>query len=546
MSRGLDFGTSTTYLVDRSARRAEIVALGSATRWLPTVVGVTPSGLLPGDAATTLPEAQVLRSVKRSITTKEQFRVVWDGTQLVEINVDEAITAFLRHTVARADERFVSLREPGVRVHIGCPAMWTNSQRERLRRLAIDSGIPADELALIDEPIAAGVAWIQQRLRADIATHGKVVVFDMGGGTLDVAVLDVEADPQGTPSIAVQASEGVNDAGDTLDEQITRDVLVALAGRGFTVDQFPNGELDRGWITRAAKEAKEQLSVVHEVEVAVDHPTVDVPRVRYSRAELVAAFRQQLSFAIDRTVLTLRAALMTQVASSRVPESMSPMAARKKTAAELFAGVDHLVLVGGMANVPAIFEAFAEHVPADRIHCEADPASMVARGLSDSGEFEQLNMHRPGFDIDIEWDGGRHTAYAAHTPLYTDYDIFNRNATDRVFRLANKLPSRGEGRLVVRSPGRDSTREQIPIRVSAADGSQLTDSLPFAFGSNADALLKIAQNGAVLVRHGDGREMRFTIKHWPVIKGRGNERIELEVPKSDVQEKTWWYDLSGD
>ena len=120
---------------------------------------------------------------------------------------------------------------------------------------------------LIDEPVAAGVAWVthQVTLRGR-AIRGSLLVFDMGGGTLDVALLDVHAELGQDPEISVLSSWGVDEAGDTLDEQITNDLVEQLEHKGVEVARLPGG---RELVVEAASQAKLQLTGVRDTVVAV-------------------------------------------------------------------------------------------------------------------------------------------------------------------------------------------------------------------------------------------------------------------------------------
>ena len=96
--------------------------------------------------------------------------------------------------------------------------------------LAETAGFSVGPSTLIDEPIAAGLSWIGRRTQQrEYFDEERVLVFDMGGGTLDVAVLDVTTGPLRDPEIYVLASDGLNEAGDVLDGMIVADLEIALA-----------------------------------------------------------------------------------------------------------------------------------------------------------------------------------------------------------------------------------------------------------------------------------------------------------------------------
>jgi molecular chaperone DnaK (HSP70) len=85
--------------------------------------------------------------------------------------------------------------------------MWDGPQLKRLLDLAEKAALPVDSSTLVDEPIAAGVAWVSHRFLAyGERPEGRLLVFDMGGGTLDIAVLDVVGGER--PEISVLSALG--------------------------------------------------------------------------------------------------------------------------------------------------------------------------------------------------------------------------------------------------------------------------------------------------------------------------------------------------
>ena len=115
------------------------------------------------------------------------------------------------------------------------------SRRKRLLDLARSAGLPVDDHTLIDEPIAAGVAWVNNRIaRSGQGVRGQLLVFDMGGGTLDVAVLDVHADLGEDPEISVLSSWGIDEAGDALDEALADELERQLGRHGIDMHALPN------------------------------------------------------------------------------------------------------------------------------------------------------------------------------------------------------------------------------------------------------------------------------------------------------------------
>lgn len=539
--KGLDFGTSTSLISESGPARTAVTPIGLAEKWLPSLLAREGSRWAAGDAATAFPEEQIIRSAKRAITRRQSIFTVSDGRTEIEVDADEVIREILRELVDVAEDAYVSLNDE-TEVRLGCPAMWEGDQRRRLIRLAKEAGISVSESTVIDEPIAAGIAWINQRTRRGEHVRGKLLVFDMGGGTLDVAVLHVDGRPtepgqkRVPPVISVQSSIGVDEAGDALDDAMEVDFVGRLAELGFDVDRHPAREELIGWLRRAARTAKVELSVAEETTVVVGHPSIEIPTFPYSRQELETAFAPQLERAVGVVFLALRAALMSQVKSPLDQRAMAPDVSRSLPDTTLAAAVDYVVLAGGMAKIPAVRERFGELCGGDRIWVGADegPArsgvdstDMIALGLSYHEDSDRMNLHRPGFDFVLEWidrdtgESREEVVYRAYTPLYTRFDVYYQNSTKYRWRRdsSTPLPTRGEALLSVRS----LTGERLDFSYNG----QRLPGIRMEFGSR-DFIVTLEPNGRVFWCDGGGREGAVRVAQWPVIRGRKQESIAIE------------------
>ncbi len=199
---------------DVAGRQPVVLPIGRTTTYLPSLFGLDDAErLVVGDPAASLPLDRVKRSVKRCITRREHEIVLGDGSPLT---ADEGIRGILAAIAREARAGGLELSPETTR--LGCPAMWDGQQRQRLLDLAEHAGLPVGDHTLIDEPVAAGVAWVQQQRSRGREVEGKLLVVDMGGGTLDVALLDVVAEVGHDPEISVLSSWGLDEAGDSLDE----------------------------------------------------------------------------------------------------------------------------------------------------------------------------------------------------------------------------------------------------------------------------------------------------------------------------------------
>lgn len=548
--KGLDFGTTTSLISESGPARTAVTPIGRTEKWLPSLLARSGASWTAGDDALAFPEEQIIRSAKRAITRRDPSFTVFDGKKHVEVDADEVIREILRELVIVADDAFVSLDDEA-EVRLGCPAMWEGDQRRRLIRLAKEAGISVSENTIIDEPIAAGIAWVNQRTREGNQVTGKLLVFDMGGGTLDVAVLHVDARPtelgrrRVPPVVSVQSSIGLDEAGDFLDDAILRDFVGRLSEHGFDVEAHPAYSELLGWLRRAARAAKVELSSTREITVVVGHPTIDVPTFSYSRDELETAFRPQLDRAVTLVKLALRSALMAQVKSPTSERSMSPAVARQYSDEKLADGVKYVVLAGGMAHIPALRERLGELFGGDRIWLGVaegsgfsglDSTEMIALGLSNHELSDRMNLHRPGFDFVLEWtDGasgerGESVVYEAHTPLYTPEQVFIQNSTKYTWkpRKDDRIPRKGKATLTVRA----LSGERLDFTYEGTRRRGIDMDL-----GSGELVVSLEPNGRIFWRDGAGRTGAVRVAQWPVIRGNMQESIAIE--DSDEEPHPW-------
>jgi molecular chaperone DnaK (HSP70) len=461
---GLDFGTSTTLL----AAEDGLIWLGDTNPWLPSLVGFDDDGyVVVGEAADNGGAARLIRSVKRAITRRRATVPVESAFGAYEVNADELIVALLRSVVRRAEFAGADLAEPGS-VWFGCPAVWDGGQRERFVSLAQRAGLPASVTTVVDEPVAAGVSWLHRHPDSDELR--RLLVFDMGGGTLDLAIVDVHGGTDG--DVEILAAVGRTEAGDRLDEAIADDLARDLAVADARVGQ------QRELLLDAARRLKIRLT--REVEDVVVLPR-DLFGARneawYTRADLEAAFAAQLDRATESILVALRIAALAAPSTSR-PEP-SP--------AELLATVDAVLLSGGMSRVPYVSQRlrtlFGDAVPIQ--FATEPPEAAVAFGLTNAWRHRRGHRYALPYDIRLEWDAGlrSHVLYQAYTPIVESWWIESGAPRELKFLATGRglaLPERATGVLRVRADDAGS--------ISASLGRASLDGHPVALNGDGFAL----------------------------------------------------------
>jgi hypothetical protein len=557
---GLDFGTSTSLLAtfNKATGAAKSIDLsGGEHPWIPSIVGYDHDLVLVGVDAGNLPPDRIVRSAKRFITFPwlEEKETVSDGKTSRQVDADGVIRAILEDVVYRARIEYpeISSGQSGL-IRMGCPAMWTGSQRERLINIARQANITLETGDLIDEPIAAGIAWLESRIAKSQYVEGKVLVFDMGGGTLDVAVMHAKGGPGEKPIITVEHAAAIAQAGDAVDDLILADSISRweLLPEPFVVTGHENEQDIRGWARNTATLVKIALSGRDRVSLPVPYPNAAVPEISFSRDALEHAMRPQLETAMGLVEQSLR---MAQLVEMKKPFSHST------PFAEFAAEVDHVVLVGGMSQVPIVQRTLKEAFPGSSIwvgdvplgsYAESHTTEIVAWGLAHGESYERVNLHRPGFNFELVWTDEETGAienvrlYDAFRPLEDSANPLGKAYFWRPSNAGVTLPLQGQGKIVV------STPEGAIVNFTGLQDGNLVKRgairFDFGFADPSDIVFRLGRSGQIFVRDGAGREACPLIEKWPSIRSGSAERSLRVVGTCSVEhqdrpfDQDWWND----
>lgn len=501
MNIAIDFGTSTTVIA--TADGVEPIGTG-LSRSMPSLVGYGDDGeLVLGEDVLGAQFHRRIRSIKRAITERRDFVPVELPGGLRDVGVDDLMGHLLHEAVRRASALGLNLQAPGT-VRLGCPAMWDGRQRRRLLEAARRAGLALTMESLVDEPVAAGIAWLAARTPESDAPL-RVLVFDMGGGTLDIAVLDVRGTNH--TEVSVLAAVGVAEGGDALDESIADDLDYLLGRTGIDVLQLRTPQLARDLLVDAARRAKVSLSDegVTEVPIVLD-PTVFGPaEIWYDRDRVEAVFQRQMERAEQYVAGALRVARLTEL----VGRSARDIA--RIPIEGLVDDVDLVLLSGGMSQIPYVGERLSWLFPATtRIERAAvPPEHAVALGLARATGYGSINMYRPAFDIALDWQDGRgfRTVYDAFTPLVEPSQL-TRGTDLRFVRNGSELslPRSGTGTLRLKS--------YSDTRVRATIAGEKLDGFTVHFGEEFE--LSVYPNGRVRIVDGAGTH-EGQIEDWHTI-----------------------------
>src|SRR5262249_30507618 len=154
---------------------------------------------------------------------------------------------------------------------------------------------------------------------------------------------------------------------------------------------------------------------------------------------------------------------------------------------------------GGMSRLPYVGRRLSALFPDAAIHNNAGvaPEEMVVAGLADTSGYERISLHRPGFDVVVEWDGGRSPGYEAFTPLSEAWEVYSGHSDLGYERRLGRgqLPAGGAGLLRVASATGESVRLSL-------DGAMMAG-LPVRFGP-AECVFRAYADGRMSLIDGEG------------------------------------------
>ena len=367
---GIDLGTTNSCMAVIEAGEPTVIPNAEGGRTTPSVVAFTKDGQrLVGAPArrqqVTNPQ-NTISSIKRFVGRKWDevsdemtmipYEVVKGDSDDVRVTVDDKqyappeISAMILQKLKADAEAY--LGETVTDAVITVPAYFNNSQREATRDAGRIAGL--NVLRIINEPTAASLAY-----GLDKETDQTILVFDLGGGTFDVSVLEL-----GDGVFEVKSTAGDNHlGGDNFDKAIV-DWMVGE----FKKDKGIDLSADKMALQRlyeAGEKAKIELSSTMTTQINLPFITATTEGPQHLDLSLTRAKLEELCHALlERTVAPTKQAL--------------------KDAGVAASGIDHVVLVGGMTRMPAVVEKVKSIIGKDP-HKGVNPDEVVAVGAAIQG-----------------------------------------------------------------------------------------------------------------------------------------------------------------
>ena len=363
---GIDLGTTNSAVAILTGGEPEVLPNAEGGRTTPSVVAFTKSGeRLVGTVAkrqaVTNPENTIF-SVKRFMGRKyaevdEEMKIVpyevvrgENGDARIRVGGKEyspqEISAMILQKLKTDAEAF--LGEPVTDAVVTVPAYFNDAQRQATKDAATIAGL--DVKRIINEPTAAALAY-----GLDKETDQTILVFDLGGGTFDVSVLEI-----GDGVFEVKSTAGDNHlGGDNFDKAIV-DWMVAEFKREQGID-LSNDKMALQRLYEAAERAKIELSTTATSQINLPFVTADQSGPKHLDLQLSRAKLEELTHdLLERLVGPTKQALADSGVSDKIK---------------------HVVLVGGMTRMPAVQERVKE-LTGREPHKGVNPDEVVAVGAA--------------------------------------------------------------------------------------------------------------------------------------------------------------------
>ncbi|MBU2512115.1 molecular chaperone DnaK [bacterium] len=369
---GIDLGTTNSCVAIMEGGDPKVITNSEGARTTPSVVAFTDSnerlvGQVARRQAITNPE-RTIYAAKRligrqfdSATVKEDmntlsYQISKAPNGLVQINVGEKryspaeISAFVLQKMKQTAEDY--LGEEVKDAVITCPAYFNDAQRQATKDAGKVAGL--NVLRVINEPTAAALAYGLDKKKEQL-----IAIFDLGGGTFDVSILEI-----GDGVFEVKSTNGDTHLGgedfdqriiDFLADEFKKDYGIDLRGDKMALQRLKEG----------AEKAKHELSSSVETEINLPFITAD------------ASGPKHLNIKLTRSKLE-------QLVDDLIQSCLEPMKAAMKDAGVTTSDISDVILVGGMTRMPKVTEIVKEFF-GKAPHKGVNPDEVVAIGAAIQG-----------------------------------------------------------------------------------------------------------------------------------------------------------------
>jgi molecular chaperone DnaK len=484
---GIDLGTTNSCVAVMEGGEAVVIPNAEGNRTTPSVVAFKNGERLVGEVAKrqAITNPNTVISIKRHMGTN--YKVNIEGKDYTP----QEISAIILQKLKADAESY--LGEKVDKAVITVPAYFNDAQRQATKDAGKIAGL--EVLRIINEPTAASLAY-----GLDKEEDQTILVYDLGGGTFDVSVLEL-----GDGIFEVKSTAGDNHlGGDDFDQKII-DYLIAEFKKENGID-LSNDKMALQRLKDAAEKAKKDLSGVTQTQISLPFITADATGPKHLE-------------------MTLTRAKFEELTADLVERTMGPTRQALSDAGLSYDEIDKVILVGGSTRIPAVQEAI-KRLTGKEPHKGVNPDEVVALGAAIqagvlAGEVKDVVL------LDV-------------TPLSLGIETMGGVFTKLIERNTTIPTSKSQ---IFSTAADNQTSVEIHVlqgeRPMAADNKtlgrfMLTDIPPAPRGiPQIEVTFEIDANGIVNVRakdKGTNREQSITIKSDT---GLSDEEIERMIKEAE-------------
>lgn len=353
MSRavGIDLGTTNSVVSVLEGGEPTVIANAEGGRTTPSVVAFSKAGeVLVGEIA----KRQAVNNIERTISSvKRHMGTDWkkevDGKNYTAQEISARILQKLKHDA----ESY--LGEKVTDAVITVPAYFNDAERQATKEAGEIAGL--NVLRIVNEPTAAALAYGLDKGKED----ELILVFDLGGGTFDVSLLEVGKDEDDFSTIQVRATAGDNRlGGDDWDQRVVDYLLKQAKAKGADLS---NDKIALQRLKEAAEQAKKELSSASSTNISLQYLSVTPEGPVHLDEHLSRAKFQELT-------------------ADLLERTKKPFHDVIKEAGIKVSDIDHIVLVGGSTRMPAVYDLVKEMAGGKEPNKGVNPDEVVAVGAA--------------------------------------------------------------------------------------------------------------------------------------------------------------------
>ena len=353
MSRavGIDLGTTNSVVSVLEGGEPTVIANAEGGRTTPSVVAFSKSGeVLVGEIA----KRQAVNNIDRTIASVKRHMGT-DWTVAIDDKKYTAQEISARILMKLKNDAESYLGEKVTDAVITVPAYFNDAERQATKEAGEIAGL--NVLRIVNEPTAAALAYGLDKGKED----ELILVFDLGGGTFDVSLLEVGKDEDNFSTIQVRSTAGDNRlGGDDWDQRVVDYLLNQLKVKGIDLSK---DKIALQRLREAAEQAKKELSSSTSTNVSLQYLSVTPDGPVHLDEQLTRAKFQDLT-------------------KDLLERTKKPFQDVIKEAGIKLSEIDHIVLVGGSTRMPAVYDLVKELAGGKEPNKGVNPDEVVAVGAA--------------------------------------------------------------------------------------------------------------------------------------------------------------------